>query len=170
VTEYRPIILIDTREQLPLTFRCESRRETLPVGDYGLESFSDWTCPRFIVERKSLDDLCQSLGRGRRRFMREIEKMRQFSFAAIVIEGVPEQIELAQYRSRIPPTSVFGTLDAIAVRTGIHVCWCGSPDGAARQIESYARQFQGGVERDYLRLIGRIDSKWAKPRKATHHD
>ena len=150
---YRPVILIDSREQAPLTFRrYEARRAALPVGDYGIMKFSDWNNPQFAVERKSLDDLAQSLGRGRRRFFREVEKLRQFRFRALVIEGTPEHVELGEYRSLIKPASVFGTLDALAVRAGLHIVWAGDSAGASVQIEGWVTQFARGIERDWRLL------------------
>ncbi len=54
LSEMRPAIVIDTREQMPLVFRHLSAvRATLQTGDYsvlGLEHL-------FAVERKSLADL-----------------------------------------------------------------------------------------------------------------
>jgi ERCC4-type nuclease len=146
-------ILIDRREQNPLVFQnLPSERATLPVGDYGIRAFSEWENPAFILERKSLPDLCHSLGKDRERFLRECEKMRGFRFRGLVIEAVQDQVELAQYRSLISPAAILSTLDALAVRAGIHVFWCGDSSGAARKVESLARMFCRGVEKDYWRL------------------
>jgi len=94
--EVWPTILIDTREQTPLAFdrRFPTERATLPVGDYGVRGFSDWSNPAFVIERKTLDDLCGSLGTGRERFLREVERMRQFRFRALVIEAHKDQVTL----------------------------------------------------------------------------
>ncbi len=150
-------IVVDTREQVPLVFLPEFKtvRLGLPVGDYGIAGFSDWDNPAIIAERKSLDDLCGSLGKGRARFYREIEKMRAFRFAALVIESTPREVEKEEYRSQIRAASIFGTLDALAVRTGLHIFWCGNAYGAARQVEALCRQFVRGVEKDYLSLGGK---------------
>ncbi|MFH1016695.1 MAG: ERCC4 domain-containing protein [Pseudomonadota bacterium] len=153
-----PVILVDTREQVPLVFdrRFRIERATLAVGDYGVRGFSGWENPAFIVERKSLEDLCQSLGAGRERFLREVERMRQFRFRALIIEGMREEVTAGEYRSEITPAAVLATLDALAVRSGLHVFWCGDAAGAARQVESLARQFVRGVVRDAERLGLRI--------------
>jgi len=148
-----PTILIDTREQNPLVFQnLPSECATLPVGDYGIRGFSDWTNPAFILERKSLPDLCHSLGKDRERFLRECEKMRGFRFRGLVIEAVEDQVHLHQYRSLISPSAILSTLDALAVRAGLHVFWCGDPAGAARKVESLARMFCRGIQKDYWRL------------------
>jgi ERCC4-type nuclease len=50
-----PTVLVDSREKRPLAITgFPTRVETLPCGDYGLEHFSDWTNPAFVIERKSV--------------------------------------------------------------------------------------------------------------------
>lgn len=148
-----PTIQIDTREQLPLKFEAYPTEVTgLPCGDYGVKGFSDWDNCAFVVERKSLGDLIGSLTFGRERFMREIEKMRAFRFAAIVIEADESQVAAGEYRSRATPQSILASLFALEVRAGIHVFWCGDVQGAARTVEGLVRQFVRGVEKDAKRL------------------
>lgn len=149
-----PVVLIDTRDQRPLVITAfPSRVKTLPVGDYGIAGFSDWTNPAFIVERKSLGDLCGSLTQGRERFFREVEKMRQFRFRALVIEAASEDVESHDYRSGASPASILGSLDALMVRAGLHIIWCDDATGAARQVEGLVRQFVRGVEKDFRALV-----------------
>ena len=151
----KPIILIDTREQHPAPISSYPVEVVgLPVGDYGIKGFSDWNRPAFIIERKGLADLIASLTHDRARFMREVEKMRAFGFAAIVIEAERDQVRLGQYRSQATPQSILASLDAIAVRAGVHVYWTGSPEGCARQIESLVRQFIRGIEKQH-RVLSR---------------
>ena len=148
-----PTILIDTREQTPLPITAfPTELAPLPVGDYGIKGFSDWDRPAFIIERKSLNDLCGSLGQGRARFMREVEKMRQFGFRALVIEATRTEVATGSYRSKIAPTSILGTLDALSVRAGLHVFWCATAEGAARQVESLAEKFARGIVKQYEAL------------------
>ena len=57
-----PVIIIDNREQMPLTFEhFPSRCGTLQSGDYSLAGHEG----RFTVERKSVADLIGSLTAGR---------------------------------------------------------------------------------------------------------
>ena len=160
-------ILCDSREQLPLQFTAyptelaggdnweeEGRGPCLSVGDYSIKGFHDWNNPAFIIERKSLSDLCGSLGKGRARFMREVEKMRQFGFAALVIEGEPRDLYGTDWRSGMSPLSIMSTLDALAVRQGLHVCWAGTPHGAAAMVESLVKQFISGIEKDASVVYG----------------
>ncbi len=149
----QPIILIDTREQWPLDITAFATEEaSLPVGDYGVKGFSDWDRPDFIIERKSEGDLCGSIGRGRARFLREVQKMRQFGFRALVIESTRARIAAGDYRSKIIPASILSTLDALCVRAGLHVFWCGSHEGAARQVETLAATFARGIFKSWEAL------------------
>ena len=62
MTPETPLIIIDNREQTPLTFQhFSSRRGTLQSGDYSLAGHEG----RFTVERKSVADLIGSLTAGR---------------------------------------------------------------------------------------------------------
>ena len=150
-----PVIVQDTREQCPLPITAFPVEVCgLPVGDYSVKGFHSWENPGIAIERKSLEDLCHSLGKGRERFLREVEKLRQFRFRGLVIEAVKDQVELAQYRSLISPASVLATLDALSVRAGLHIYWCDDPPGAARQVESLVRQFTRGILKDARRLAG----------------
>lgn len=148
-----PVVLVDTREQAPLPIEgFPVERATLPCGDYGILGFSGWENPAFAVERKSLPDLCASLGRERERFFREIERLRQFRFAALLIEADRERVECGDYRSMMHPAAMLASLDVIEVRAGLHIAWAGNPAGAARRLEGWVRQFARGVLKDAARL------------------
>jgi hypothetical protein len=148
-----PIVQIDTREQRPLAVHAfPTERVGLPVGDYGLKGFSDWNNPRFILERKSLPDLVASLTSERERFWKECEKMRQFAFRGLLIEGLRDEINLHTYRGLATPQSLLASVDALCVRCGIHIFWAGDCNGAASLLESLLRQFIRGIEKDYRRL------------------
>jgi len=121
--------------------------------DYGVVGFSSPAMRGFAVERKSIADLAGSLSGGRKNFCLHMEAMRFYDFAALLIEGSREQIENREYRADVAPDSIFATLDAIQVRAGIQVCWAGDPWRAARQVENWADQYCGGIEKRG-RLIG----------------
>ena len=134
----------DTREQCPLVF---TRHETVVAGldamDYAVEGYE-----RFLRwERKSLDDLCGSLGQGRTRFMRMWLRVRQVypdMIKVLVIEGTKEDVLAHRYRSQIHPNSIMGTLAALRDREGVHIVWAGGPVGAAAEIERHADNFLAG--------------------------
>lgn len=147
-------VVVDSREQRPWVFPdgVQVVRRGLPCGDYTVKGFGDWDCPRFVCERKELNDLIGSLTHGRARFMRSIEKLRAFGFAAILIEASRIDVETGAYISSATPQSVLASLDAISVRANVHVYWCGDADGAAAQFLSLAKQFTRGIAKDYRRL------------------
>jgi ERCC4-type nuclease len=83
------IIIIDTREQLPLTFTGhETINRKLDEGDYNTPELED----KIVIERKSLQDFYQSITINHQRFKAEIlrakEKNKPFY---IFIEGTLEE-------------------------------------------------------------------------------
>lgn len=73
------------------------------------------------VERKSLSDLYGSLGSGRERFEREIVRLNELQFAAVVIEAtMPEVMKPSlvydNWHSQLLPKSVFGSITAWSIR------------------------------------------------------
>lgn len=152
------VIQVDTREQLPLPVQgYEIERIGLPVGDYGIKGFSDWSNPAFIVERKSLNDLVGSLTGDRERFLREVEKLRAFRFRGLLIEAHRLEVEMGEFIGSASPRSLMATLDALEVRTGLHVMWAGDHHGAARRLEGLVRQFARGILKDARTLGVRCD-------------
>ena len=81
------IILIDTREQKPLwtknTAYTKIERTGLVTGDYSIKGLEHMIC----IERKSTTDLFTTLGRGHKRFKRELERASELDYFAIVIEN-----------------------------------------------------------------------------------
>ena len=85
-------IIRDTREKEGYTFEpVETRYHTckgmvtqkLDTGDYTLEGLEDKLC----IERKSsVAEFAGNVGQDRHRFMREIERMKEFPHRYIVLE------------------------------------------------------------------------------------
>ncbi len=121
-------IIVDTREQLPYKFEdvridrkksfVWSKTKTLQTGDYSLECYENRVC----VERKSLADLYGTLGRGRERFERELERMQTLDASMVVIEATWQEIaypgmdehgnENYNWNSSLSANSVLGTIVA----------------------------------------------------------
>lgn len=116
-------VLIDTREQLPLDFQgmladardgggplvVETRRATLGQGDYSIEGYEG----RISVERKSAADLFSTLGQGRDRFERELERLATLEFAAVVVEAQWSEVLTDPPRySELNPKTVFRSVIA----------------------------------------------------------
>ena len=136
LADLRPVVIIDTREQTPLTFtRLPSRVGTLTTGDYSVAGLEDG----FGVERKSLDDLAACcVGENRARFFRELTRLRGMRFKRLLIVGERLAIMGKRYRSHIEPKSVLATLATIEARFDVPVVHAANPGEAAELIERWA--------------------------------
>lgn len=132
----RPVIVIDTREQIPLPFaRLAVERGTLASGDYSFRGGEEL----FAIERKSVPDLVACcVGGNRERFFRELHRLRGFRFKRLLVVGTREAIEGGKYRSNVAPKAVLATLAALETRFDVPVIFCPSPEEAGRKIEAWA--------------------------------
>jgi ERCC4-type nuclease len=126
----RPIILVDTREQSPLTLRAnhpnwigDEKRVTLKTGDYSIEGMETL----LALERKSLADIVNCTVVSRKRFLSCCRRLAKFQWKAILIEATYEDLkrDCAEYgvESEVHPNAVTGTLDAIEAKFGIPVIY-----------------------------------------------
>jgi hypothetical protein len=84
-------IAVDTREQKPLKFGCDTTSLKLEVGDYtAMENYYSYT----FVDRKSGNDLQGTLGKHNiERFKREIERAQEMDcYLFVVIESSVQKI------------------------------------------------------------------------------
>jgi len=142
-------IIIDSREQRPFTFKdypeTDVQTGTLQAGDYslaGLESI-------VAIERKSLSDLVQCLGRDRDRFERELERLRAYEAAAVVVESPLPDLVAGNYRSSLDPKAAFESVIAFMARFRISFYFAQDRRGAERFTHSFLRHFQRTVEKRY---------------------
>ncbi|MFQ5647332.1 MAG: ERCC4 domain-containing protein [bacterium] len=107
----KPVILIDSREQRPWAFNKRVCTDTasLPAGDYSLKGFE----LQVAVERKSFEDLVNTVVHERERFGRELAKLKVYRYSWIVVEGSIEDIVSGSYRSRITPQSLLGIVTSL---------------------------------------------------------
>lgn len=140
-----PRLIVDTREQLPLTFNhLEAVRDTLTTGDYSIDRLQS----RFAVERKSVQDLIGSLTQGRERFFRELERMRGMEFARLLIIGRPIDLAACLNRRAVTAASIIGSLEAINARM-LPVVWAETPAKAAQMVERWACYFYAGAAKPW---------------------
>lgn len=126
-TSERYHVAVDTREQRPYGFE-DTIRKKLDAGDYSVCGYEN----RIAIERKSLEDWINTILRGRERFAREIERLKEYDFAAIVIEATPAEIMAGQYRADIRPSALLAlTADLVIRFRPINVILGGSRPGAA---------------------------------------
>jgi ERCC4-type nuclease len=79
----------------------------LATGDYSILGLTD----RVAVERKSLEDLFGTLGRGRDRFRDEFERLAEMDVAGVVIEAsLSDIIKRPPEHSRVSPRAVVATV------------------------------------------------------------
>ena len=114
------IIAVDSREQKPYPFStCEVK--TLETGDYSIVGLED----RVTIERKTKKDAYASLGRSRGRFERELKRMAQFDYAAIVIESsLPEFLRPPPF-SQLSPRSAINSLLNWTVKYQVGIFFAG---------------------------------------------
>lgn len=147
-----PVLIIDTREQTPLVFnRLAAVRRGLQSGDYSVLGYED----RFTVERKTLDDLAQSVTRGRERFTRELARLSVYPFRRWLIVGTQADVAFHRYHSEARPDAVLASVAALEIRYSVPVVWSANAEEAAAMVEAWARYFtreqgkavepQGGV-------------------------
>lgn len=121
----------------PAQWALQIERRKLDTGDYSLPGFETMV----TLERKSLSDLLgtlfgatsDSVGDGRanlERFRRELDRMRSFKRAAIVVEASMQQVLKGDYRSTVLPQSVLGAVNAIFIDYGVPTIWAGDRSGA----------------------------------------
>ena len=124
-------VVVDTREQHPFAFQgitgargreleIVTCRAGLKTGDYSVQGLED----EIGVERKSKVDLYGTVGRGRARFEREIERLAAMEFPAVVLECDLASLLRPPERSRVSPSSVLNSLIAWSVRHRIPVWPC----------------------------------------------
>lgn len=140
-----PVAVVDRREQNPWTFaNLPSEPGTLSTGDYSIKNLTHLVC----IERKSLDDLLVCVGIHRDRFRRELARLRGFRFRCLVIEADHAQLEAGEWRSKIRPACVLGSLAAWQAQYSLPVILCGSHEAAGRFAEKYLFQAARCVARE----------------------
>ncbi len=137
--EVAPVrVIVDTREQLPYVFsdRVVAVRAPLPAGDYSVEG-AESAPGGVVVERKTLDDFVSSVIRYRRRFRRELERLRGYAFSCVVVEASLGDIFAHRYHSGAHPNAVVGAAISIIVDYGVPVFLCSDRQACCRFTEGY---------------------------------
>jgi DNA excision repair protein ERCC-4 len=134
-------IVIDRREQLPLTFRKSKNVEgvefcTLKTGDYSILGYEE----EIAIERKGILDLFSSLGKGHKRFKKEMERALSFKYFAILVEGSftviqNKEFEGAHY-TKMRGDVVIKILYTLKFKYGIDVIFCNGRTEASKVIRS----------------------------------
>ncbi len=142
------IVIVDTREQRPFLWEGDADvvavRKGLPAGDYSLAGFES----RVAIERKSIDDLVDTVVKSRDRFYSELRKLDSYQDAAIVIEGSMADVTHKRYKSQgIDWRSVIGAVFAIQSQFRMPVVWCGDRAHAALATKAMLLAFLKKITR-----------------------
>lgn len=132
-------VIVDTREQDTKALRSRLEqvgfpfiRQKLDFGDYScktelpdgsLVDFSD----RFVIERKmSIDELAMCYTSNRKRFTAEFERAKntQAKMYLLIENATFEKIIGGQYRSRVAPNALIGSIFAFLARYNCQIIFC----------------------------------------------
>jgi ERCC4-type nuclease len=140
----RLVVAVDSREQRAYQF-SDSVVKTLSTGDYSIVGLED----EITVERKSKKDCYRSLGAERERFERELERMAEYRYGAVVVEASLRDFLIPPDFSRMNPTAAIRSLIAWSVRYGVSIFFaCDRAHGKAvvrNILERFWRYRKNGV-------------------------
>ncbi len=133
-------IVRDIREQAPFLFLgypVEVVEDGLSAGDYSISGFTD----RVAVERKALGDLISCLTSGRERFIHELERLRGYESAVVVVEADFQDLAAGRYRSKLNPTSAVQSIVSIMQAYRMPFFFAGSRPDAERFTFDFLRHY-----------------------------
>jgi len=115
-------VVVDTREQTPLWLESNGVfMKSLSTGDYSVKGYED----RIAIERKGLQDVFSSIGKGRKRFWRGIRRLASMrvngGFGGVIVEGTRTQVKDFFSWGKVHRNQVLGTLERIQVEYGVPV-------------------------------------------------
>ncbi len=123
-------VLVDTREQIPLDLHpLKTVTSTLTTGDYSVLGLQHIVA----IERKSLPDLLGCVGGDRERFEREVQRLLAYPVRALVVESTWNEIEGGDWRSKVKPNSVIGSVLGW-ISMGLPVVMAGDHEQAGRYV------------------------------------
>jgi len=111
----------------------------LNAGDYSIENYEH----KIAIERKELSDLYGTIGKGRKRFVKELERLQSYEYKAIIIEA--SLLDVVQYKDKfnnrqvkiamlnkyyaptilkMSPSSVINSLLVWSIRYKVQILYC----------------------------------------------
>lgn len=142
-TDAKITIIEDSREQNPLSFDgfrgVEVIRQGLKTGDYSVQGYEDSVC----FERKAIGDTVSTLINGHTRFLKEMERMRDFEANYILIEHSPSVLYnyCARHGWQNKFDVVIQSLLAYAYHYHCRVRFCKDREDMAKYIVNKAMEF-----------------------------
>lgn len=149
-------VVKDTREQNGFTFERSTGKHMvckgmvvrkLDTGDYSILGLEDKLC----IERKaSVSEIAINLGKDKRRFLDEIERMKDFEFKFIILEFSLEDVLNFPEGSNIPEEKwdsivisnkyILKMLVEFQMYDNIHVIFCGDRKNAKLMTNSILKR------------------------------
>jgi DNA excision repair protein ERCC-4 len=131
------VILVDSREQRPPAFPgFATERVTLSTGDYSVVRDGQDLRDAVAIERKSVSDLLGCIGGRRERFERELCRLGQIPFRALIIEDSMSELVEASRRTQMTPKQVLGSVLAWQFKYHILVTFCSGRHYAAATVRT----------------------------------
>jgi len=133
------VVVRDSREQLPWCLDpLVVRVGALTTGDYSIQGLENLVA----IERKSLSDLVTCCGRERKRFERELDRLRAYPHHCVVVEASWSTISAGSWVGSITPGQALSSI-ASWVAEGVPFVMAddrgGAQDFAVRFLSSIAR-------------------------------
>lgn len=134
------IVIVDTREQKNehiLKFfddnNIKYKIEKLDTADYSffLPNYPELDLDKkILVEKKnSLDEIAGNFTKGRERFIREFERVKEDEVIHLLIEGATwKKVLKGSYRSKFPPKSMMASLLTWNIRYDCNVWFVGKDE------------------------------------------
>lgn len=144
-------ITFDTREKSPYSFAgypVTVIPGTLNSGDYSIPGFTDTVA----IERKELGDLLSCLTHDRPRFIREMERLRGYQSAALLIESPYSVIATGHYRSRMAPEAAIQSLVSIMQAYRMPVFFAKDRKAGEKFVFDFLRHFVRHAQQRYKAL------------------
>ena len=130
------MIVIDVREKLPYAF-TGAVTKSLKAGDYTVVGYEN----RVAIERKSKADAYRSVGYARERFKREIKRLADYEYAAVVIESsLPAFLNPPPF-GELHPHAAIGTLLSWSVRYRLPLFFAGDREHAEALTRKLLEKF-----------------------------
>ena len=150
-------IVIDSREQRPYRFQdcpfVEIICGSLQTGDYSLYGLED----RITIERKELSDLLSCLTHDRPRFTRELERLRGFESACVLVESSLAKIARGEYRSQVSPEAALQSLVSFMANYKVPFFFAENRDQGETFAFNFLRHFHRHAVERYKALADEME-------------
>lgn len=141
-------IIEDSREQSPLSFAgfrgVDVVRQGLKTGDYSIQGYEDQIC----FERKSVPDLVGTLIGGHERFLREMDRMKDYDVKYILVEHTAGTVYryCERHGWEYKFDTIMQSLLAYAYHYGVRVRFCKDREDMTKYIVVKCKEFLKGQE------------------------